>query len=69
MAVVRTLTKRVVKIGNSYYVSLPKSWVEKHNIYEKDTILMIEDDAIVLMPLKKFVVNVSIPEFEGDADE
>jgi len=47
--------RRVIKIGNSYYVSLPKHWVKGHSLKEGSLVtLFTRDDGVVeISPLPK----------------
>ena len=47
--VVITLRK-IVKVGDSFYVSIPKEWLEKHDLKERDVVLLMADEIIKIIP-------------------
>jgi len=44
--------RKVRKIGYSYYVTLPKEFLEKHGLKEGDTLTFIGKEALKFMPVK-----------------
>jgi len=43
-------TPRIRKQGGSYYVTIPKQWLEFWNLKEGDKIVQLGDSVIVLAP-------------------
>ena len=45
--------KNPIKIGSTFYLSLSKEYVDKHGIKVDEPFLIIEEDAIVMIPVRK----------------
>ena len=45
-----TVKRKVVKVGNSCFVSLPSSWVKKHGIKPGMEIVIVADTLATIIP-------------------
>lgn len=51
--------RRVLRTGSSLGFSIPKNWVDKHNIQQGDLYEMIEEDGkLIIQPVSKSTVQV-----------
>ncbi len=63
-------TRRLQKIGQSLFVSLPKTWIKRMQLDKGDSVMLVEqpDDSVVIHPgvksesLKEIVLNVDVEE-------
>ena len=62
--------RKIVMIGNSYYISIPKQWLLKHSLNTGDSLVVIIDDVLVAIPFKHFEIFKNIKSFiEGVSGE
>jgi len=45
--------RKLVKIGNSLYISLPREFIERHNLSEGDKLPIIVDDELRVVPVRR----------------
>lgn len=48
-----TKTRKIQKIGDSHYVSLPPKWVRKNKLKKGDKLLMDSDESSVTFRIKE----------------
>jgi antitoxin component of MazEF toxin-antitoxin module len=45
--------RKIIKIGNSHAVTLPKSWLRYYKLTDKDEVLMVSNGTITIKPMEK----------------
>ena len=45
-------SRKIIKLGNSYAVTIPKNWAEYFGIREKDTVQVISNSVVTIKPPK-----------------
>ena len=48
-------TRKVIRVGNSLAVTIPKPWSQYFGLSEKDEVVVLSNGAIVIKPLKPHV--------------
>jgi len=46
-------TRRIIKSGASFYVSIPPEFMEKHRLKKGDAVPIIADSILKLVPMKE----------------
>ena len=42
--------KNITKVGDSYYVAIPKAWLDQHKLKERDEVILLADKIIRMYP-------------------
>jgi antitoxin component of MazEF toxin-antitoxin module len=50
-------TRKIIKVGNSYAVTIPKPWLRYFRLNEKDEVRLISNSTIVIEPPQKKTVD------------
>jgi antitoxin component of MazEF toxin-antitoxin module len=50
-------TRKIIKIGNSYGVTIPKAWLRYFKLDVRDQVRMVSNSTIVIEPPKKKAVE------------
>jgi antitoxin component of MazEF toxin-antitoxin module len=45
-------SRKIIKLGNSYAVTLPKKWAEYFGVREKDNVQVISNGVVIIKPQK-----------------
>lgn len=45
--------RKIIRVGNSYAVTMPRAWLRYFKLKEKDAVKVISNGAVVIEPLKK----------------
>ena len=57
--------RKLRKIGDSYYISIPREFVERHGLKEGDILPLIGDHLMMVVPIQK-EVEKSVSKTEED---
>jgi antitoxin component of MazEF toxin-antitoxin module len=52
-------TRKVIRVGNSLAVTIPKPWLSYFKLSEKDEVTLLSNGAIIIKPLSKKVRSVN----------
>lgn len=52
-------TGKIIAMGDSVAITLPKSWVEEHNLRVGDTVVKVSDRILMIFPLTPDTEKVS----------
>ena len=50
-----TITRRIMKSGNSYYVALPQEFMKKHGLKERDEVGVVSDSIVKIIPMTEML--------------
>lgn len=50
--------KKLVKISNSYYILVPKIWLDINNIKEKKVKMIVRENEIIIKTIKDGKTNI-----------
>lgn len=45
-------TRKIIRVGNSYAVTIPKTWLKYYNLTEKDKVTVLSNGSIIIKPEK-----------------
>lgn len=43
-------TRKIIRVGNSYAVTLPKTWLKYYNLTDKDKVTVTSNGNIIIEP-------------------
>jgi len=46
-------TRKIIRVGNSYAVTMPRAWLRFFKLKEKDEVEVISNTTVVIKPLQK----------------
>jgi antitoxin component of MazEF toxin-antitoxin module len=46
-------TRKIIRVGNSYAVTMPRSWLRYFKLTDKDEVKVISNSTVVIEPPKK----------------
>jgi len=49
--------RKIIKIGNSYGVTIPRAWLRYFNLDVRDQVTMVSNSTIVIEPPQKKIVE------------
>ncbi|MGQ9571047.1 MAG: AbrB/MazE/SpoVT family DNA-binding domain-containing protein [Thermodesulfovibrionales bacterium] len=47
------VTRKVIKSGRSFYISIPPAWLKKHNIGKGDALPIVADTLLKIVPVSE----------------
>jgi len=45
--------RKIIRVGNSLAVTIPKAWLRYFNLTDKDEVTVISDGKVIIEPVKK----------------
>lgn len=46
-------TRKIIRIGDSYAVTMPRAWIRYNKLTGKDQVLVVSDGSVVIHPPEK----------------
>jgi len=43
-------TRKIIRVGNSYAVTMPRAWIRYFKLNDKDEVLVVSNGSIVIKP-------------------
>lgn len=45
-------TRKIIRVGNSFAVTIPKAWLRYFNLTDKDKVTVLSDGKVLIEPLR-----------------
>ena len=52
-------TRKIIRVGNSYAVTIPRAWARYFKLDDKDEVLVVSDGSIVIKPKERTRLEAS----------